>query len=47
MIEKIKVHVRVLQAEADRGDIVSKKILNRFDPKLMHMFVDKTEPKAV
>ncbi len=45
MIEKIKVHVRILQEQAEKGDIVSKKILNRFDPKLMHMFVDKSEPK--
>lgn len=43
MIEDMKLCVKVLQEESERGDVTSQKILKRFDPKLMKIFMKDEE----
>lgn len=39
MIAKVKEYVQILIGEAKQGDEVSRKILDRFDPKLVKLFL--------
>ena len=39
----MKEYASILLKEAERGDEVSEKILNRFDPKLMKLILTKNQ----